>query len=176
MRLTYKLDRDDYYAFNFEQMKHFPNIQRNINIQRFVIPVIFSVIVLLLLMINKKDITGIAPIYLLLVAAWILLYPKILQKSTAKRLNKVLSAEENQILFEERTIEVNDTGLYGVAEKEGKEELVLAAEKILKIHENDNYFYVFLSTQSVYIVPKKFFTDKEEMEEFKKSVEKIIQE
>lgn len=175
MRLTYKLEKEDYFEFNLNQMQNFPKIKRSINIQRFFMPGIFTVFVLILIRNTKYDMRTILPLYSVMVLGWIIFYPKILVKSMHKRLNKTLDSDEYKILLQERTIEIKDDGIYEVLKKEdGEEEAMLATDKVLKLEENEKFVYIFLTSESVYLIPKKFFLSEEHRMEFLKKVKKLI--
>ncbi len=175
MRLTYKLEKEDYLEFNLTQMKNFPKIRKSVNIQRFIMPLMFTLFILILSKLGGYSLKSIGPIYLIMVGAWILFYPKILEKSMLKRLNKALDTEENKYLLSERTIEVNSGGIYEIIQEEdGSENSIFAADRVIKLDENAKHLYIFLATEAIYLIPKKYFKSEEEEADFKEDIRKLI--
>jgi len=173
MRVTYKLEKEDYFNIDMNQMRNIPRIKKSINVQRFVIPIIFTVIILILIGFTKNDVRSILPLYGILVIGWIILYPKILIRSTHKRLSKTLDKQTSDY-FDFSTIEVREDGIYKIEkDEEGKEKALFVTEGISGINEDKNYMYIFLPVGSFYVIPLKYFEDENYKKEFLEEVKKL---
>lgn len=171
MRIEYKLTKEDYYEFNLHHMSHFKKVNRSINIQRFLMPIIFTVFAVLTYRMGNTSLNIILPIYLLVSTGWVMLYPKFLQRAVNKRLNAILELESNKSLLEDKVLEVADDGLYEILEGDNR---VLSSKEVVDIVETDKNVYVYLPAESAYIIPKKFFKDEKEKAEFKSKVERLL--
>lgn len=170
MKVDYKLEKEDYFKFNMHQMKEFPSLKKSVLIQRLMMPIIFLVFVITLKQRNQYSTPILVLGYLLVAGLWFFLYPKYIERSIKKRLNQTLENEENAFLLEDKAIELDKEAIYEYRNKldeEGNEtiEKVLAAEEIVAFQEDDNSYYIYLGSESAYIIPKRFI-DQEDRETF----------
>ncbi len=174
MRITYKLEKEDYFKFNLNHMTKFPKINRSMKIQRFFMPIVFTVLALILVYKVNYSSKIVIPIYIVACLGWILYFPKMLEKSIHKRLERVFMEEENKFLLDERVLEVKDDGIYEIIkDKKGQEKSIFASDEVVEIEETNDSLYIYLSSESVYLIPLKFFKNEEEKQEFLSKVNKF---
>lgn len=173
MRVEYRLEKEDYYEFNLHHMSHFKKVNRSITIQRFMMPILFTIFAAITYKRGNTPLIIILPIYLIAATGWVVLYPKFLQRSVNKRLDAILKLESNKSLLEDKTLEVADDGLYEILEDDNR---VLSSKEVVDIIETDKNVYVYLPAEAAYIIPKKFFKDEEEKKRFVSKLEKLLVE
>ncbi len=174
MRVTYRLEREDYFNFDINQMRNIPKINKGINVQRFFIPSIFTIFILLFVGLTKNDVKTILPLYIVIVLIWVIMYPRLLMKSTHKRLSKTLDGKDDDY-FDFSTIEVRPDGVYKIEKDEaGEEKALFVTEKISAINQDENYLYVFLPVGSFYVIPLKYFKSEDHKTRFIDDIKKLI--
>ena len=118
--------------------------------------------------INKKmSWEKLIPLYAIVVILWTIVYPKILDRTIKNRLNK--SFEKNDKLLEEKTVEIREDGFYVIKEDED----LFVTKTFFNVINADNSIYLYLNSDSAYIIPKRAFSNKEEIREFLRLVREM---
>lgn len=173
MKIKYRLTKEDYYEFNLHHMSHFKKVNRSIQIQRFLMPTLFTIFAAITYKRGNISPVIIIPVYLIAATGWVMIYPKYLQKSVNKRLDAILNQEANKSLLDDKILEVADDGLYEILDEKNR---VLSSKAVVDIIENEKNIYIYLPSESAYIIPKKFFESENEKDEFVRKVENLLVE
>ena len=164
MKVNFKLDEEDFYDFDFKNLENFPKAKRILNFQRYVVPLIYLIVGYLFYRFKLFNKNQSIIFTIIIVLGWIIFYPKYVKRGMKKRTLKIL--RENPSLLYERTMELNENGIFEIIDTEDGEQTVLLGEKILGYNERDGRIYINLLNETAYIIPsdsvnrRKEFFDK----------------
>ncbi|ALC80213.1 YcxB family protein [Bacillus gobiensis] len=152
MELKYELTKDDYLAFNLHYMKHSKMIKQSLFMQRFLTPIIFLVLPFVLFWMTREFLIGFFITFVLVSIVWMAFYPKYFFAYIKKRLLKALNEGSNDNLLGQHVFIPSEDGLI---EKNSAGERKTSWSGIERVEENDDYYFLFLSSMSAYILPKR---------------------
>lgn len=170
MRITYKLDKEDYLNFNLHHMKKFPKLRLSLLFQRVLMPIVFGLIGIFFYRSETIKTSIIFLLWLLFSSLWFFLYPKFMKRAIEKQLNKILETDMNSYMLEEKTLELREDGLYEIIKNENGTEEALKSKEIEELEEETDNLYLFLEGEAAYIIPKRFFESEKKLEDFKREV------
>lgn len=172
MEITFELTEEDYIHYNIAHSEKSPSMKRSLLIQRIMGPVIF--VFMPFIVIRFTDI----PLwYWLLVfgvssITWFVFYPKYAQWEITRRVQKMLEEGSNENLFNQRSLVLTDEG---ITETSSIGENHIRWDKINHLEETEDYLYIYISSVSAHIVPKRVFENSNEQEKFINKITKHIQ-
>lgn len=163
MKITFELTEDDYINYNIDHSKQSESVKRSLLIQRFMGPAIFVIAPFII-----TQFTDIPLWYWLLVFGvasilWFIFYPKYFRGEIARRVKKMLEEGNNENLFNQRSLELTSDG---ITEKSSIGKSHIHWAKINHLEETADYFYIYISSVSAHIVPKRVFGSLREQENF----------
>lgn len=167
MKVTYKLNREDYSEFTDYGLKNMDSAIKQIKTQRIAMVVVFTLVAIFFGINKKMSWEKLIPLYAIVVILWTIVYPKILDRTIKNRLNK--SFEKNDKLLEEKTVEIREDGFYVIKEDED----LFVTKTFFNVINADNSIYLYLNSDSAYIIPKRAFSNKEEIREFLRLVREM---
>ena len=171
MELKFEMKKEDYLAFNLYYVHQSATVKRSLLFQRFLGPIIFLSFALLFSWWTKESIAGILITFAVLSAVWILFYPKYFYGHIKRNVNKALNEGTNANLLGQHEFTFTEDGFI---EKNRVGERHVNWSSIEKFEENDDYYFLYLSTMSAYILPKHSFRNKDQAEDFKQMLGGVI--
>lgn len=163
MKIDYELNTNDYLEFNMHYMNHSSTIKRSIFIQRYIISLIFLVAPFLMKCISDIPFWYWSMCFIITYVLWIVFYPKHLTKSTKKRMDKLINEGKNLDLFGKHSLAIVEEGLIDHSEFG---ETKTNWQAIEKIHETEDFVYIYIGAVKAYIIPKRSFVDEAEKDNF----------
>ena len=149
-KINFDLDKEDWLEFNLYWIKNSPSSKKMKNRSLLALPIL-SVGIILLEGLNKGE--WLIPIVVFGVAniLWYVFYPKRYENRVLKNSEKMISEGKNKKLLGPHEIELSDSG---IKEQTPSSKAEVNWDIIEKFVETDDYFYLFDSAVSAYILPK----------------------
>lgn len=169
MELKYEMTKDDYLAFNLYHAKHSKTVQNSLVMQRFLTPIFLLILPFLFSWITGEFLMGLFIIFVIISVLWVIFYPKYFYGYMEKNINKMMNEGNNKNLLGQHVFIANEDGFI---EKNSVGESKVSWSSIEKVEENEDYYFLFLSTMSANIIPKRSFSNDASQEDFKRMVDK----
>ncbi len=169
MELEFELLEKDYIDFNINHAKKSSSLKKSIFRQRILGPIIFLIIPFIIKTYSEIPIWYWFIIFGALSVVWIIFYPKYIEWEMARRVRKMLKEGNNENLFARRKIIISDKG---VLERSSFGETNMKWKQIDKVEEIVDYIYIYISSVSAHIIPKRIFRDENEKQMFIKEIQK----
>ncbi len=150
MKLKFDFDMNDWMQFQ----KLYLVESKQYRWTKFLVMIIIPLFFVILIVIDILSGTFRVPMYLILAAAavaWVVFYPKRMLKTTLKRIRKMLEKGDNTSLLGKHSFEfTNDNILY----HDPSGEAVTSWSKVVRFVDTGNYYFLFITSISAYIIPK----------------------
>ena len=156
MEIDYKLTEEDYLNFNLFHAKSSNTIAKSLALQRFLLPIIFLIAAFMFAWIGEGSLVGSLIIFSIMGILWIVYYPKYFYGFMTKNSKKMLEEGNNDGLLGDRCMILSDEGIVN-SSSNGETKVKWAGIK--KIEEYDNYFYIYNSAFTAYILQKQSLTN-----------------
>ncbi len=144
----FNFDKQDYININQLLMKNSKSFKTAVTLLKFSVPVFAAVMPLL----YQKDFNILTVLISVTIAiAWLMWFPRFFKNSTSKKLSRKIDEINDQSLYQERNIKVDDTGFHGNISR-GID--YLGFDKVTKIKEDDGYVFVYTSKIHAFVIPK----------------------
>ena len=156
LELEYEISLDDLIAFNHYHVNSSQTFKSSYRKSLFGVPVYLFVIICVILYIVGCNLTGLAtgaPIVILAVL-WFLLYPKYYNHAVIKSYRKMLSENCNNGMLGKQKVLFQSNKLVEITEKSKTE---YDGKFLNKIVETDAYLYLYLTSITAIIIPKRIF-------------------
>lgn len=156
MELNYKLTEEDYIDFNVFHAKHSQAVQKQVKLQRILVPLMY--IVLAVLATSFLDVPFLV-LFIPLVAVavlWFLFYPAYFYRLIKRNATKMMREGKNDAVLGEHTMIFTDQGLREISPKG---EMSVSWSGIENYGEDDSGFYLYNSGMSALIIPKRELGD-----------------
>lgn len=172
MELTFELTEEDYINYNISHSETSPSMKRSILIQRILGPVIFVIMPFIIIQFTDIPLWYWLIVFGLSSIAWFIFYPKYVMREVTKRIKKMLEEGNNENLFNERSLVLTDEG---ITETSSIGKSTISWNKIDRLEETEDYLYIYVSSVSAHIVPKRVFDNAREQEKFINKITEYIQ-
>jgi len=163
MEFQYNVTEEDYISFNLFHIKHSKTAKRSLNIQRWLSPVIFIAISYILSLMDDTPFLLSLPPFLIVSVLWVIFYPKYFYRRIKTGTRKFIREGKNVGMLGEHTLFLSEEG---VSEVSANGENKVTWQGMESFHENDNYFYLYNSAVSAFIVPKRDLKNAEGLREY----------
>ncbi|WP_273130862.1 YcxB family protein [Bacillus weihaiensis] len=161
MRITYHLTEEDYLHFNLFHLKNSKAGRHALAIQRYLTPIMFIAIAFLFSSINDIPILFMLIPFAIMAIIWFLFYPKYFYHTVKKNAKKMLKEGKNDGIVGKHEMTLSEEG---ISDHHSTGETKVNWSGIQEFKEDSDYIYLYNSSVSSYIIPKR---DLEEQEEFK---------
>lgn len=152
MEITYTLTEDDYIKFNLYHTKQSETVQKNLFIQRIIGPILFIMFAIIFGLFSNLSLIGLLITFSILSVLWYFFYPAYFYNLITRNVEKTIREGNNdtvlgqqQLIFKEDEL-VNLT-LFG--------KTAVKWQGITELKEDEDYFYLYNSAVSAYIIPKR---------------------
>lgn len=152
MEIKYNLSEDDYIHFNIYHIKNSETAMKMLNLQRYLTPVFFILVSILLSQISEIPFLLSFSVFSVIGVLWFIYYPKYYERFLVKQVKKIFQEGKNDGLLGEHFLILNEEGLI---ETTSNGETRAAWASIDSFKEDNDYFFLYNSSISAYIIPKR---------------------
>lgn len=159
----YELTRQDYLNYNLIHLDHSKTAKKTINLQRFLVPILYIVLAFLMAWIGDIPLLYWLIVFSVAAIGWIMFFPQYTKRVVSKRISKMLDEGENKGLLGKQELSLMDDGILVSNEyKESKTKW----NSIDNILVTDDYILVYVSAISAHIIPTRIFNNQADMNQF----------
>ncbi len=166
MEIRYNLTEEDYINFNMFHAKNSTTVKRALNLQRFISPIIFIILSFVLSKIGSIPFLGLFITFLLVSVLWIIFYPKYFYSYMIRNSKKMIKEGKNDGLLAGHHMILSEEG---IVDSNANGETKVTWSGIKTLSEDQDNLYIYNSSVSAYILPKRELDDVEEIKSFLKS-------
>lgn len=152
MEITYELTEEDYLQFNLYHVKHSATAVKSLKWQRFLTPVFFLVIAYLFSVIGEGSAIFSFIVFGVFGIIWVVYYPKYFYRVVGRQTKKMLKEGKNDGILGKQQMMLSQEGIIHVAVNRESRTQWMGIQKIV---EDNDYFYLYNSAVSAYILPKR---------------------
>lgn len=152
MELTYNITEEDYIQFNLFHIRNSQTAVRTLNIQRYLSPVIFIIFSFIFPKLFDGSLWLSLAIFGIMSILWIVYYPKYYYSHILRHVKKMLKEGKNHGILGEHHMYFADEG---IIDKTVTGETKVSWSGIEEFKEDDHNLYLYNSSVSAYILPKR---------------------
>lgn len=156
MEISYNLTEEDYLHFNMFHVKNSKVVKRALNIQRFFVPIIFIIASIVLSKLGDMPFFGLFITFLVVSILWVIFYPKYFYSYVIRNTKKMINEGKNDGLLGEHHMILSEEG---IADSTSHGETKVNWSGIQTLSEDEHYIYLYNSSVSAYILPKRKLDD-----------------
>lgn len=168
MTINYELTKQDYIDFNMHHIATSPTMKRALFIQRFILPILFLVLPIFLIQITDIPLWYWFSVLGTASVLWIVLYPKSVNRSVAKRISKMISEGSATGIVGTHCLSLTEQGIVDKTEYSETRYHVIE-----RIEESEKHIFIYVSAVMAYIIPKRVFPTSDEADEFRIALKKL---
>ncbi|WP_223592330.1 YcxB family protein [Neobacillus bataviensis] len=158
MEIRYHLTEEDYLNFNMFHVKNSKAAMRSLNIQRFLLPIIFIIAAYLASTYGDMPFVTAFVIYFIIAVLWIIFYPKIFYRHVKRMTKRMMNEGKNEGMLGEHVLRMTDEG---IVDSSANGETRVTWAGIVEMKEDQNNIYLYNSGVSACILPKRELHDVE---------------
>ncbi|WP_100330417.1 YcxB family protein [Bacillus xiapuensis] len=166
MEIKYNLTEQDYLNFNMFHVKNSKAVKRTLNMQRFLTPILFVIASFVLSKVGSMYFLGLFIAFLVVSILWIIFYPKYFYSYVIRNTKKMIKEGRNDGLLGEHHMILSEEG---IIDSTSKSETKASWSGIQTLSEDKHNIYLYNSSVSAYILPKRELDDAEEIKTYLKS-------
>lgn len=170
MEINYNLTEEDYINFNLYHIKNSKTGKRALALQRFLTPLFFIMISYIYSVISDMSFLPLFITFLVTSILWVIYYPKYFYRLISRNTKKMIKEGKNDGLLGDHQLKMTDEGLVDIS---SNKETKVTWSGITSFKEDDNSFYLYNSSVSAYILPKREIDYVDELRTFVQS--KLVQ-
>ncbi|MBT2701126.1 YcxB family protein [Bacillus sp. ISL-40] len=163
MEVNYNLTEEDYINFNMFHIKNSQSTMRSLKIQRFSIPIIYIILSFVLSNIGDIPFLFLFIPFLIVSIIWVIFYPKYFYKRVIHRIKKMINEGKNDGLIGEHNIIMTEEG---IVDSTPTGETKVNWSGINNLKEDQEYLYVYNTSISAYILPKRDLKNVEQIRDY----------
>ena len=152
MEKYYNLTEEDYINFNLYHIKNSETGKRALVLQRFLAPLFFIIISYIYSLISVMPFLPLFLTFLVTSILWIIFYPKYFYSLIARNARKMIKEGKNDGLLGNHQLKLTEEGLVDTS---SNRETKVTWSGITSFKEDDEYFLLYNSSVSAYILPKR---------------------
>jgi len=163
MEIKYTLTEEDYLKFNLFHIKNSDTAAKSLKMQRFITPFVY--IVLAFVFSKMMDVPLLYTLipFAIVGVLWIIFYPKYFYRVVVRQTKKMIKEGKNEGLLGSHTMFLNDEG---IRDTNATGETKVNWSGILHLKEDHDNLYVYNSSVSAYILPKRELGNHEEFKKY----------
>ncbi len=163
MNIHYELTEEDYINFNLYHIKHSKMGKRSLLLQRIISPFIFIIGAYLFAVIGNLPFLPLFFTFAVMSILSVIFYPKYFYGLIALNAKKMIKEGKNDDLLGNHQLQLTDEGLIDTT---ANKETTVTWAGINTIQEDDGYFYLYASSVSAYILPKRELDHVDEVRQY----------
>jgi len=163
MEIEFELFEKDYINFNIDHTNKSPSLKRSLLVQRILGPVIFLIAPFIIIRFSEIPMWYWITIFSITSVIWLVFYPKYFNWEMKRKIEKMLKEGSNESLFQKRKIIITDTEM---VQKSPTGEIITKWNEVNRVDETNEYIYIYNSSISAYIIPKRAFENENAIKVF----------
>lgn len=163
MEIEFQLNEEDYIDYNVNHAKKSPSLKRSVTIIRILGPVAFLIAPFLIVNFSDIPFWYWMSIFGITSVVWIVFYPKYFNWELKRKIAKMLLEGKNDSLFKQIKISLNETG---IVQQSRAGETMTEWNEVDSVDETHKHIYIYNSSISAYIIPKRAFNDQQAIDLF----------
>jgi hypothetical protein len=166
MKFNYNLTEDDFIKYNLFHVKNSESALKSLKMQRFLTPVLYAIIAYVLS--SFADIPFLYAFipFLIVSILWVVFYPKYFYNRITRHTKKMVTEGKNEGLLGKHSMNLTEEG---IVDSTSSGETKVHWSGIEKFKEDDSNLFLYNSSISAYIIPKRDLTDLEEVRTYLKT-------
>lgn len=152
MEIRYNLTEEDYLNFNMYHVRNSKVVTKALNMQRFLTPIIFIIAALVLSTFESLSFLGALIPFLIISILWVIFYPKYFYSYVIRNTKKMIREGKNENLLGDHHMILSEEGIIDTT---SNRETKVTWSGIQMLSEDSHSFYLYTSSVSAYIVPKR---------------------
>jgi hypothetical protein len=166
MEINYNLTEEDYLNFNMFHVKNSKAVKRTLNMQRFLTPIIFIVLSYVLSKVGNMSFFELFIAFLIVSILWIIFYPRYFYSYVIRNTKKMIKEGKNDGLLGKHHMILSEEG---IIDSTSNGETKVTWSGIQTVSEDKHNIYLYNSSVSAYILPKRELDDVEGIKTYLKS-------
>lgn len=163
MEIKFTITEEDYIRFNLFHIKNSKTAMNALKIQRLLIPILYLVVGFVLAEVSDGSHGLWLSIFLVLGLVWFFFYPKYFYYSVQRRVQKMLKEGKNEGILGEHDMVLSEEGIHDTT---SSGETSAKWSNIQNFTEDEHNLYLFNTSLSAYIIPKREIKNIEEFQQF----------
>lgn len=152
MEIEYELTAEDVVAFNLYHVKNSKVGKNSLKWQQYISPLIFLLFAYFLSVFTDMARGPLFAIFGFTAVLWVILYPKYFYFHITRQVGKMLRDGRNDGLVGKHSLKMNKTGIH---DRTSTGETNVEWAGVQSLIEDAEYFYIYTSTVTAYILPKR---------------------
>lgn len=166
MEIKYTNTEEDYVKFNLFHVKNSKTAMKALHIQRIIGPIIFFIFTYVFSKLdNSNFLVWFIPFFILSIL-WVIFYPKYFYRHITRMAKKMIKEGKNEGLLGEHRMIFTDEG---IEDHTSNGQTKVNWTGITEFKEDDANFYLYNSSVSAYILPKRDLENAVEMKNYLRS-------
>ena len=166
MKINYSLTEEDFLNFNMFHIKNSKTAIRALNMQRFITPIIFLILSYVISKVGNISFLELFITFLIVSILWIIFYPKYFYHHIIRHVKKMIKEGKNDGLIGQHSLNMTEEG---IVDSTSFDENKVTWSGIKAFKEDKKYFYLYNSSVSAYILPKRDLHSVEEIRNYLKT-------
>ncbi len=163
MEINYKLTEEDYLKFNLFHIKNSKTAIKALNMQRYLPPICFIIAAFISTTVMNASLPVMLIIFLTISILWIIFYPKYFYNYVIRNTKKMLREGTSDGLLGEHHLIMTEEGIedsttYGDSR--------VRWSGFINFEEDSYNFYLYNSSVSAYVIPKREIRNVEGMKDY----------
>lgn len=163
MEIYYTLTEDDYMNFNLYHVKNSSTAKKALKIQRLMGPFLYLFFTVLLYLYIDIPSPVLVILFLVLSSLWLFLYPRYFYNHILRSTKKMIKEGANDGLLGEHHMILSDDGIIDLS---SNRETKVQWSGVQLFKEDDDNLYLYNSSISAYILPKRDLKETDEVRGF----------
>ena len=163
MEIDYHLTEEDYLNFNMFHVKNSKAVRETLNMQRFLTPIIFIIASFVLPKVGSISFLGVFITFLVVSILWVIFYPRYFYSYVIRGTKKMMKEGKNDGLLGKHHMILSE---YGIIDSTSNGETKVTWSGIKTLSEDKQNIYLYNSSVSAYILPKRELDDVEEIKTY----------
>lgn len=163
MNIQYELTEEDYINFNLYHIKNSKTGKRALMLQRFLSPLFFIIVSYVYSMIGNMPFLPLFITFFILSILWIVFYPKYFYRLITRNVRKMIKEGKNEGLIGQHQLKLSEERLVDTS---SNKETTITWTGITGFKEDNGYFFLYNSSVSAYILPKREMDHVDEVRQY----------
>jgi hypothetical protein len=163
MEIKYTITEDDYIKFNLYHILNSKTGRKSLKTQRFAVPIVYIIIAYIFANIADIPFLSILIPFALMGGLWSIFYPKYYKNFITRYTRKLIKEGKNDGLLGNHSMSLTDEGIVDISSN-GETKVKWAG--IIKFQEDDTNLYLYNSSVSAYIIPKREVSELKELKDY----------
>ncbi|EDP67661.1 hypothetical protein CAT7_04459 [Carnobacterium sp. AT7] len=171
MEIEFELLEEDYINFNLDHANSSASVKKSLILQRILGPLVFLIATLALGTFSEIPVWYWITIFSIMSVIWLVFYPNYFNWEMGRNIKKMLKEGNNKNLLQKRKIFLTDEA---IIETSTASETKTPWSDVNKVEETSEYIYIYNSSISAYIIPKRVLGNQNKINTFLEELYKYL--